>query len=148
MFAMNIYNNLYEKLYSMGNLTIAWRKARRGKTKRPEVIEFEKNIERNLLALHTELKTQTYQPRPLKKFILRDPKTRTIHKSDFRDRVVHHDLINAIGPIFEKEFIYDSYAGRIGKGTLFAIRRFLKFMRKVSNNCKNLPNNFQHKNKI
>ncbi len=131
---MKTYNNLYSELISLGNLTLAWRKARKGKTGREEIIEFEENLEKNLLGLHYELKNQTYKPIPLKTFILRDPKTRVISKSDFRDRVVHHALIRVIGPIFEKQFIYDSCAGQKGKGTLFAVKRFDKFSRKVTNN--------------
>ncbi len=137
---MKTYNNLYELIYRMNNLLLAWRKARKGKTKRRDVIEFEKNIEKNLVELHYEIKSKTYSPKPLTTFTLRDPKTRRISKADFRDRVVHHSLINIIGPIFEKLFIYDSCANQKDKGTLFAIKRFDKFMRKVSNNCKNLPN--------
>lgn len=37
-------------------------------------------------------------------------------------------------PIFDKTFIYDSCANRIGKGTLFAIKRFEEFQRKVTKN--------------
>jgi hypothetical protein len=70
----------------------------------------------------------------LKNFILRDPKTRKISKSEFRDRIVHHSLCNIIEPFFEKEFIYDSCANRKNKGSLFAIKRFEKFKRKVTNN--------------
>ena len=67
-------------------------------------------------------------------FILRDPKTRRISKSDFRDRIVHHAICNIIEPIFDKTFIYDSYANRINKGTHKAIERFDVFKRKASKN--------------
>ncbi len=126
--------NLYENVCSFGNLLLAWRKARKGKTKKEYVIEFEKNLDKNLVCLYDELKSKTYKPKPLKVFILRDPKTRKISKSDFRDRVVHHALIRIIEPIFDKTFIYDNCANRKRKGTLFAIKRFDKFKRKVSQN--------------
>ncbi len=125
---------MYEKLYSYDNLIAAYKKARKGKTKKPYVIAFEENLELNLLKLQEELKTQTYQPKPLKTFIIHEPKTRTISKSKFRDRIVQHALINIIGPIFEPTFIYDSFANQIGKGTLKAIERFDYFKRKVSKN--------------
>jgi len=131
---MKTYDNLYEYLYSMGNLTLAWRKARKGKIKNKDVVEFEKNLEKNLLDLHYELKNKAYKPELLTTFVLRDPKTRVISKSDFRDRVVHHALILTIGKYFENQFIYDSCANQIGKGNLFAIQRFRKFSRKVSRN--------------
>lgn len=119
---MKTYKNFYEEIISLGNLTLAWRKARKGKTRRDYVVYFEKDLMENLLNLHNELKNQTYFPRKLKTFILRDPKTRKISKSAFRDRIVHHALCNIIEPIFDKSFIYDNCANRKGKGTLFALK--------------------------
>jgi len=126
--------NLYSKIYDFNNLFRAWQKARKGKTKKGYVIKFEKDLERNLLDLQLELKSETYRPLQLETFILRDPKTRRIAKSDFRDRVIHHALVNILEPIFEKSFIHDSCANRIGKGTLYALKRFEKFRRKVTKN--------------
>jgi len=130
------YKNIYEKIVSLSNLILAWRKARKGKTKKDYVRGFEKDTLRNLYSIQKELLEQTYSPKPLVTFILRDPKTRTISKSAFRDRIVHHALVNIIEPIFDKRFIYDSCANRIGKGNLFALRRFDEFKRKVSRNGK------------
>jgi len=131
---MKRYGNLYCEIISLKNLILAWKKARKGKTKKDYVINFEENLPYNLKLLHDELKNQTYIPRPLKKFILRDPKTREISKSIFRDRIIHHALCNIIEPIFDKRFIYDSCANRKGKGTLLALERFEKFQRKVTDN--------------
>ena len=75
----------------------------------------------------------SYQQRPLKTFIVRDPKTRKISKADFRDRVIHHALCNIIEPLFDKTFIHDSYANRKDKGTLKAIQQFDKFKIKIYN---------------
>ncbi len=145
---METHKDLYKKIISLNNLIWAERKARKGKTTRPYVIEFEKNLLKNLNDLHYELKNQTYRLRPLKTFVLRDPKTRKISKSDFRDRVVHHAIINVLEPIFDKGFIFDSCANRKGKGNLFALKRFNKFTRKVSENGKVIPNKFNDNNMI
>jgi len=131
---MALYRNLWKELCSHENLQVAFRKARKHKTLKPCVVEFEENLAENLSLLRTELLFHIYQPRPLETFILRDPKTRKISKSDFRDRVIHHALCNIIEPMFEKCFIYDSYANRKGKGTLNAIQRYDFFARKVSEN--------------
>ena len=128
------YNNLYEEICSMNNLANAWIKARKGKTKKDYVIEFEKDTRQNLLKLRQELLNQTYNPEPLVTFILRDPKTRKISKSDFRDRIIHHTIVRIIEPLFDKTFIYDSCSNRKNKGNLFAIKRFEKFQRKVTKN--------------
>jgi len=103
----------YNKLCSLENLELAFKKARKGKTLKSYVIEFESNLEENIQKIHDELKTQTYMPKPLESFIIRDPKTRKISKSDFRDRIVHHALCNVIEPLFEKSFIFDSFANKI-----------------------------------
>jgi len=131
---MHTYNNLYEQLCSYENLELAFKKARKHKTLKPYVIEFEAALEDNILQLQKELLSQEYMPRPLETFTVRDPKTRKISKSDFRDRVVHHALCNIIEPIFDRTFIHDSYANRVGKGTLKAIERFDCFKRKATKN--------------
>ncbi|MDP3989710.1 MAG: reverse transcriptase [archaeon] len=125
------YRNLWQEVCDYSNLLLAYKKARKHKTQRPYVLEFEENLTENLKLLQTELFLHSYRPRPLETFILRDPKTRKISRSDFRDRVVHHALCNIIEPFFEKVFIYDSYANRKGKGTLKAIERFEDFYRKL-----------------
>ncbi|MBT4166253.1 hypothetical protein HOE04_04415 [archaeon] len=124
----------YYQIYDIKNLVLAFKKAKKGKTKRRYVKRFQRNLRENLLKLREELKNQTYEPCSLKTFLLRDPKTRKISKSAFRDRVIHWALCNFIVPIFEKSFIYDSHANQVGKGTLKAIERFDKFKRKVSKN--------------
>ena len=131
---MKTYRNLYKKICSIENLELAFKKARKGKAKMSYVKEFESNLEQELQKLHKELSEFTYNPRQLKRFIVREPKTRVIHSSDFRDRVVYHAVVNILEPIFEKIFIYDSYASRKNKGTHKAVERLEKFIRKVSRN--------------
>ncbi len=126
--------DLWKELCSCNNLELAYKKARKHKTTKDYAINFEKDLQNNLLLLRSELLLHCYNPKPLVNFIVRDPKTRKISKSDFRDRVIHHALCNIIEPIFEKGFIYDSYANRKGKGTLKALQRFDCFKRKISKN--------------
>ena len=135
---MRTYKNLYRKFCSYNNLFLAYKKARKGKTKKDYVKEFEKNLTENLRQLQRELINKTYKPRPLKRFVIRDPKTRKISKFAFRDRIVHHALVNVLTPIYEKIFIYDSYASRKGKGQHKALERFDYFKRKISRNVKKL----------
>jgi len=99
---MKTYRDLYCDLCSYNNLFLAYKKARKHKTLKPYVVEFERNLKDNLLGLRTELLLHAYKPLPLKTFVLREPKTRKISKSDFRDRVIHHALCNIIEPILEK----------------------------------------------
>jgi len=131
---MKTHQNIYYKIYKWENIILAYKKARKGKTKKLYVKQFELNLLENLEQLQFELMTKTYKPKPLIHFVLRDPKTRKISKSDFRDRIIHHAICNILEPIFEKSFIHDSCANQKGKGNLFAIKRFEKFQRKVTNN--------------
>lgn len=131
---MKTYRNLYSQLCSYENLELAFKKARKRKTTKGCVIEFEADLESNLMQLKQELETSSYRPAPLTLFTIRDPKTRRISASHFRDRVVHHALCNVIEPIFDRNFIYDSFANRKGKGTHAAILRFEAFQRKVTQN--------------
>ena len=73
---MKTHKNLYPKIYDLKNLILAYKRAKKHKTKKLYVLEFEENLAYNLKILHEELKNQTYKPKLLKTFILRDPKTR------------------------------------------------------------------------
>ena len=118
------------QLYDWDNLLLAYRKASKGKRGHADVAEFEYRLEDNLLQLQRELQDQTYQPGEYHSFYIHDPKKRLISAAPFRDRVVHHALCNIIEPVFEKSFIFDSYANRIGKGTHKAIDRAQQFARR------------------
>lgn len=133
---MKTYKNLYHQICSYDNLFLAYEKARKHKTLKDYVKEFEKDLSNNLQVLRIELLLHSYRPCSLTTFVIRDPKTRKISSSEFRDRIVHHALCNIIEPIFDEIFIYDSCANRKGKGTFKAISRFDEFKRKISHNGK------------
>jgi len=141
---MKTHKNLYSKLCSYNNLLLAFQKARKKKSRKIYVINFEKNLNKNLKVLQDDLIKKTYYPSNLKKFIIRDPKTRTIHASIFRDRIVHHAIINILNPIYEKIFICDSFASRKNKGSHKAVERFEYFIRKVSSNGQLVKNSFNN----
>jgi len=122
----------YEQIYGWENLWLAWRKAARGKRGKAAAAAFEYKLEDNLLLLQQELQEKCYQPGGYNTFYIHEPKRRLISAAPFRDRVVHHALCNIIEPVFERSFIFDSYANRIGKGTHRAIRRARQFSRKYS----------------
>jgi len=52
---MKTCNNLYERICNKKNLVLAWKKARKGKTQGDYVIEFEKELPKNLNKLYEEL---------------------------------------------------------------------------------------------
>ncbi|MEZ4679773.1 MAG: hypothetical protein R2932_36695 [Caldilineaceae bacterium] len=120
----------YAQLYAWENLLLAYRQAAKGKRGHANVAAFEYQLEENLLALQVELQEQRYQPGPYTSFYIHEPKRRLISAAPFRDRVIHHALCNLIEPHFERSFIDDSYANRVGKGTHRALDRAQYFARR------------------
>jgi RNA-directed DNA polymerase len=127
---MKTYKHLYPLITDFENLWLAFKGAARGKRSKADVAAFEFDLEANLVALQDELRTQTYVPGSYYNFRIYDPKPRLISAAPFRDRVVHHALCNVIEPIFERRFIHDSYANRVGKGTHKALDRAQQFARR------------------
>jgi RNA-directed DNA polymerase len=121
---------MYDQLCSWDNLLLAYRRASTGKRGHPNVAAFEYRLEDNLLELQAELQSFTYCPGPYTNFFIHEPKRRLISAAPFRDRVVHHALCNLIEPVFERSFIFDSYANRVGKGTHRALDRAQQFARR------------------
>ena len=126
---MKRYGNLYPQILKFTNLLLAAKKAQKGKRYRPNVLGFNYYLEAELSQLQQELSTKTYQPGKYRTFYIKEPKTRMISAAPYRDRVVHHALCNIIVPIFERTFIDDSYANRLGFGTHKALRRYTNFAR-------------------
>jgi retron-type reverse transcriptase len=126
------YYHLWGEVTAFENLLLAFRKARRGKRDKPAVAAFEFDLEANVLALQTELRDGSYRPGPYASFAIQTPKRRLISAAPFRDRVVHHALMNVIGPLFERQFIFDTYANRVGKGTHAALDRCTEYLRRFA----------------
>lgn len=126
---MQRIGGLKEKFLSFENLYTAYKKAYLV-TKNYSSYRFAFHVEEELFVLQKELSERTYIPRDYFYFMIQDPKERTISVAQFRDRVVHHALVNILEPIYEKRFIFDSYATRKEKGTHKAIERAQNFLRK------------------
>ncbi|MDQ7023986.1 MAG: reverse transcriptase/maturase family protein [Anaerolineae bacterium] len=127
---MKTYKNLYPQIINFDNLHLAWRKAKRGKRYKPTVAAFQYHLDDELIQLQRDLQTQTWQPGGYRSFTVHEPKRRKISAAPFRDRVVHHALCRVIEPIYERKFIFDSYANRKDKGTHKALDRCTYYMRR------------------
>ncbi len=127
---MKTFKHLYETVTDFENLRQAFWSAARGKRRSIAVASFEYDLEANLLQLQQELRQQIYVPGQYTHFYIHDPKRRRISAAPFRDRVVHHALCRVIEPIWERRFIYDSYACRKQKGTHAAILRAQQLSRR------------------
>lgn len=116
--------NLFEQVASFPALHAAALRAVRGKRSKPGAAAFMAGLERHLLRLRDELNAQSWRPGVHVDFVVRDPKRRVVSAAPFRDRVVHHALHEVIAPVFERGFIADSYANRVGFGTHRALARY------------------------
>jgi RNA-directed DNA polymerase len=121
---MKRLGGVWQQLVSFENLLLAFGKARRGKSQRPPVAVFECRLEKELLQLQRELQSGAYQPGAYRLFTIYERKPRLISAAPFRDRVVHHAIMNVIEPQLDRSFIDDSYACRPGKGTHAAVNRY------------------------
>ncbi|MFZ2202177.1 MAG: RNA-directed DNA polymerase [Microgenomates group bacterium] len=121
-------------IFTLPKLFTAYLSCRQTKRKTINALKFEIACEQKLLNLAKELKSQTYRPGRSICFIVTYPKLREIFAADFRDRIVHHLLINKIISLFEQRFIYDSFACREEKGTHVAVFRLRKFIYQVTKN--------------
>jgi retron-type reverse transcriptase len=116
--------SLYEQIYQMDNLYLASKKAMKGKKSKSTVAKFWFYEDEKLAHIHELLKHRKYKFGRYTEFTINDNSVmRKISAAPFVDRVVHHAIMNVIEPLFEKSFIYDTYANRKGKGTLSALRR-------------------------
>ena len=123
---------MWEQITSFENMLSAFHQAAKGKRSKKCVADFELNLEQELFGLIEALESGQYMPGKYTQFSIRSPKQRLISAAPFRDRVVHHALCNIIEPIFERRFIFDSYANRKGKGTHRALDRCTSYMRKYT----------------
>jgi len=121
---MKRFGGLWSRVVSFENLHRAAYQVLRGKRSKEQAGDFFYDLEGNLLCLQRELAGGTYIPGDYRTFWISDPKPRLISAAPFRDRVVHHALVNIIEPLFEMRFIDHSYACRKGKGTHRALAQF------------------------
>jgi len=126
---MKRHSNLWQQLVSFENIFLAFTKAVKGKGYKLYVLEFMKDFEHNILALQQSLINKSYQPGNYTAFFIYEPKKRMISAAPFADRIMHHCVINVIGPIFEATFVSQSYANQVNKGTHRAIRDVQSAMR-------------------
>jgi len=127
---MKRIGNIYPQIVTFENLLLASHKAQLSKRYRNDVLEFNYNLERNLIDLAETLQTKTYIPGQYKTFVIYEPKRRLISAAPYRDRVVHHGLCSIIEPLFDRTFIHSSYANRRGKGTHKALDHFVRLTRR------------------
>jgi hypothetical protein len=119
---------LLPRIAERENLLLAFQKARRGQRGSPAAQAFARDLEGEIARMRAGLLDGSVPVGEHSSFPIRDPKPRVIHAPSFRERVLHHALMNLCEPRLERYLIDDSFACRLGKGTLAAVKRAQHFV--------------------
>lgn len=128
---MKTYKNLWQEFISIENLKLAAQKAVKSKKNKRTVREFLRNQDVLIEKLQSDLINGKFTTSKYKIRTVYEPKKRDIYILPlYPDHIVHHALINILGPIWQSTFIDDSYACIPGKGLHSASQRVMHFIRK------------------
>jgi len=133
---MSVKKNELVDNFSFLDLLRAYYDCRRNKRRTISALQFELNMESNLIQLYHDLKSGKYKIGRSICFVVTKPKFREVWAANFRDRIVHHLIYNAISKRFYKRFIRDTYSCIPQRGTLSAAKQLAKYTRSVTCNYK------------
>lgn len=115
--------NIYQDICSIENLTLAEKKARKGKPNQYGIQVFDRNPDSNLLLLNEALLNKSFRTSPYTTFKVYEPKEREVFRLPYYpDRIVHHAVMNKLEQIFVSTFTADTYSCIKGKGIHGAAR--------------------------
>jgi len=120
---------------SYDELSRAYFDCRRHKRTKPSALKYELDYEMRLYKLWEELNDGTYEVGRSSCFCVSRPKVREVFAASFRDRIVHHLLMNRMLSIFENNFIDDTYNCRVGKGVFYGVRRLDEHIKSIGKDC-------------
>jgi len=126
---MKRVGNLYQQIAEPDNLRLAFHKACKGKSDRRDVVLYRHRCSENLSLLRQQLLDDSISVGDYRFFEVFDPKQRQICAAAFKERVLHHAIMNVCDPVLDRYAIYDSYACRLGKGQRKAVSRAQEFAR-------------------
>lgn len=129
---MKRVNNLYDSIISLENLRLAYHKARQGKTNTHGVRLFDRDSENYLQQLQKELFEKSYRTSQYSVFTIYEPKERIIYRLPFRDRVVHHAIMNVLEQIWVPIFINNTYACVKGRGIHGALKHLKRDLKDIT----------------
>ena len=131
---MKRHGDIMDKIYHYDNLYKAYKKAKRGKSWYKDVLEFEENLENNLLILQYDLMYKEYKTSQYVIFEKKcGNKVREICKLPFYpDRICQWAIMLQLEDILLKQFTRDTYSAIPKRGIHLALRRLKKELRKDS----------------
>ena len=130
---MKRIGNLYERVCNTENLYLAYTKAKKGKANTYGVLHFEKELESNLQSIQEELISGSYRTSEYSVFTVLDPKERLVYRLPFRDRVVHHAIMNILENIWVSVFSSNTYSCIKGRGIHGVLRHLKRDLKDTEN---------------
>ncbi|MCQ2581643.1 MAG: reverse transcriptase/maturase family protein [Alphaproteobacteria bacterium] len=128
---MKTYKNLWDKFISRENFDLAAKKAIKSKKNKRCTKKFLEHYDENIEKLRQSLMDGTFKTSEYRIFKVYEPKEREIYELPlYPDHILHHALINILGPIWKNMFISDSYACIPDKGLHAASKRIMTFVRR------------------
>jgi len=127
--------SLIDKVYSLTTLWLAWEQVQSNKGSagidQISIERFEANAEYYLQELHETLKEGTYEPQAVKRVYIpkAGSKPRPLGIPVVKDRIVQTAIKLVIEPIFENEFLENSYGFRPMRGCKDALREVDKLLK-------------------
>jgi len=125
--------NLYEQIYSLENLYLAEKNARKGKKYQKQIIQFSKNRDINISEIHNLLKNEEYKVSKYSVFTIFDKKEREIFVLPYKDRIIQHAILNIIKPILDKCFISQTYSCIKNRGIHKALYKLKYYLKDIEN---------------
>lgn len=133
---MKKWYSLIDKVYRKENLKLAFKRVKRnngapgidGET----TLDFADKLELNIEFLHEKLKTNTYEPSPVRRVEIEKPDggIRLLGVPTIKDRVVQQAIVNVIEPIYDVTFHPSSYGYRPNHSQHQAVAKAERFMNK------------------
>lgn len=120
---------VFQEMTSFTWLERAYRNARKQKRYRDEVLTFSNDLDANLLRIQEELRAGAFTFGPYRRHWVYVPKKRMVMALPFDSRIVQWAVYQELNPFFDRLMIEDSYACRVGKGSLAAAQRLQYWLR-------------------
>lgn len=130
-YMQEIQNGEFAEMFKFLKLYDAHLHAERGRRSRQDVALYKYSLEDNLLNTEDELMEETYEVGRYHRFFVYEPKKRLVMSLQYRDRVVQWAIYQKLMPFYDKMFIFDSYACRIGKGSHAASNRLQYWLKAI-----------------
>lgn len=129
---MKRVGNIFQQICSIDNLNLADSRARKRKRNKKAIQQHDKNRDANILAIQNELLNKTYQTPAYTTFKVFEPKERDVYCLPYKDRIVHHAIMNVLEPVFVPMFTADTYSCIKGRGIHSALYKLKKALKNVS----------------